>query len=142
MFTQGKRYALAFLALALLACVQPVLAQTAAPFDITVQQGATWSVQLQFKSFTGAPVDLTDYTASAQIRPSYAADAALLAAFTCVVTDPTHGIVTVTLTSAQTAALAAPASAVWDLFLTNTTSGTALRVLAGKVQIVARVTRP
>ena len=112
-----------------------------APVNITIQQGASWSVQAQFKDGTGAVIDLTAYTVTAQIRPSYSSPT-VLATITCTKTNPAQGIITLSLTATQTAALAAPATAQWDLFLSDSaTPPNVLRVFAGNATIVARVTR-
>jgi hypothetical protein len=41
----------------------------AGKYSFIIEQGATFQRELQYKDFTGNPVDLTDYGAKMQIRP-------------------------------------------------------------------------
>jgi hypothetical protein len=111
-----------------------------APVNLTIEQGSTWSVSLTFTDGNKQPIDLTLYTFTAQIRPSYSSTT-VTATFTCTVTDPTHGVATLSLTSDQTAALPAPFTGQWDLWMSTTSPATALRIMAGNVTVVPRVTR-
>jgi hypothetical protein len=109
-----------------------------APVNLTIEQGNTWSASLTFTDGNKQPIDLTPYIFTAQIRPSYSSST-VTATFTCTVTDPIHGVVTLTLTNDQTAALPAPFTGQWDLWMSS--PATALRIMAGNVTVVPRVTR-
>jgi nitrogen fixation protein FixH len=109
-----------------------------ATVNLTIEQGNTWSASLTFTDGTGTAINLTGYTFTAQIRPSYSSST-VTATFTCTVTDAIHGVVTLSLTSDQTAALPAPFTGQWDLWMSS--PATALRIMAGNVTVVPRVTR-
>lgn len=118
---------------------------TAAPIDLTVfaENGATFVQVLIWEDPAGVPIDLTGYTARAQVRPVPASDRVLLS-----VSSPSSGIVlggvagTVTLTfsAAQTAALPHGRVGVWDLLLTSPT-GIVTRLAEGAVSCSLSVTR-
>ena len=59
---------------------------------------------------------------------------------TTAVANPTTGIITLSLTSAQTSALDAPARYVYDVEVTNTTSGVVTRVIEGIITVRPNVT--
>ena len=132
-----RRYALA----ALLAVLVGVCAfgQSAGKLDLEVAQGATFSLTLTIQDSTGTAINLTSYTGAAQIRRNYG-DSSAVVAFTVTFTDRTNGIVTISLTSTQTAALTANQKCVWDMTLTDGSS-TVSRILQGNVTISPRVTR-
>ena len=85
---------------------------------------------------TGA-LNLTGYTAAAQLRKSHGSSTAT--AFTATLASATDGIVQIKLTDVVTAALAY-GRYVWDLQLT-TGSGTKLKVVEGIATIRPSVTR-
>jgi nitrogen fixation protein FixH len=111
-----------------------------ATVNLTIEQGNTWSASLTFTDGTGTAINLTGYTFTAQIRPAYSSST-VTATFTCTVTDAIHGVMTLSLTSDQTAALPAPFTGQWDLWMSTTSPATALRIMAGNVTVVPRVTR-
>ncbi len=129
------------LLLALLAVADtPNVGIVPAPVNLTIEQGNTWSAQLAFADGNHTPINLSGYTFAAQVRPSYSSSA-VTATFTCTVTDAAGGLMTISLTSTQTAALLAPSKGQWDLWMYQTSPATALRIMAGDVFVIARVTR-
>ena len=70
-------------------------------YDITLQRRADYSVLLQFKDSTGTVINLTGYTAYAQVwnegRTTKYAD------FSVAYTNRTNGQITISLTDTQTA---------------------------------------
>ena len=70
-------------------------------YNITLQRRADYSVLLQFKDSTGTVINLTGYTAYAQVwnegRTTKYAD------FAIAYTNRTHGQITISLTDTQTA---------------------------------------
>lgn len=107
--------------------------------DLTLSQGATLGpLVLTLKDSTGTAVDLTGYTVAAEARRSYS-DKNELFTLTCTVTDAANGIMTITVTDETTANLPAPASGVWDLYITDS-AGAKYRILAGRVNILPSVT--
>lgn len=123
-----------------LALTIALAAQIAGPHSLTLTQGQAWTETLTIKNSLGAAVDLTGYTAKAQIRPS-PQSATVLAEITCTfAVDRTTGVIVISLTGTQTAAMPANSASVWDMFITDT-SGNSLRILQGQVTTIARVTR-
>lgn len=51
---------------------------SATTFDITIEQGATFTLSLVWKDSAGTPINLTGWTARMQVRPSYGSDVVLL----------------------------------------------------------------
>ena len=88
-------------------------------------------------SLVSAALNLTGYTAAAQLRKSHGSSTAT--AFTATLASATDGIVQIKLTDVVTAALAY-GRYVWDLQLT-TGSGTKLKVVEGIATIRPSVTR-
>lgn len=119
----------------------------AGTYDLHIDQGASLTRAITWTASDGSPVDLTGYTGAAQIRAS-AQDASPLVSLTVTFdADRTTGKLSVSLTSAQTAALVTTGTTatdrtkgVWDLELTSG-SGTVTRLLQGAVFISPEVTR-
>jgi len=106
-------------------------------YDLKIDQGATLALDIECHDDAGNPVDLTGYTASAQVRYRYA-DPGPAAVFTSVLNE-TPGVVSLKLGAPQTAALAKPFG-VWDCELTAP-DGTVQRLAEGKVAVSWEVTR-
>lgn len=79
-----------------------LLSTTAATIDIVVQQGATYYAEYELED-AGSPIDLTGCTATAKIKDVFGGTT--LETFTCAIPTPANGIVTLTLTAAETAAM-------------------------------------
>ena len=109
-----------------------------AVFPLTIRTGDTETVSVQMQTAAGAAIDITGRTYQAQIRDT-AASTAVLATFTCSVTNGTAGTFACTLGTATTAALS-PQTAVWDCQET-TAGGVVSTLLAGHVWVVQDVTR-
>jgi hypothetical protein len=113
----------------------------AAPYDITIEQGATWRTTLTVKDSTGAVVDLSGYTARMQIRPSVESTTVLLELATAdgiTITGPA-GQIALVISAAATTGIAWT-GAVYDLELTAP-GGDVTRLLQGRVAVDREVTR-
>lgn len=108
-----------------------------ANYPLTVRTGDTETVTVTLQDSAGAAINITGRTYQAQIRDT-AASTAVLATFTCSVTNGTAGVFACTLGTATTAALAEQ-TAVWDCQETN--AGVVTTLLAGQVWVVQDVTR-
>lgn len=109
-------------------------------YDITIEQGATWSRTVRYETDAGAAIDLTGYTARMQVRTDYAATstlASITSASGISITAAT-GTLTLTLTAAQTEAMPAGRH-VYDLELV--TGATVVRLLEGRATVTPEVTR-
>lgn len=111
-------------------------------YDITIEQGTNFSLNLTYKDSAQAPIDLTGYTAKMQMRP-FASSARVF--FERSTTNGTislggaAGTVLITATAEETAALNF-LNAVYDIELYSPID-TTIRLLQGKVIMSQEVTR-
>tara|TARA_R110002050_G_scaffold156393_3_gene284274 strand:+ start:858 stop:1187 length:330 start_codon:yes stop_codon:yes gene_type:complete len=103
--------------------------------NIVVDQGTTFSLELNLTNDDASAKDLTNYTVTSQIRKSY--DAATFTNFTTAKVNLT-GKVTISLTAVETAALKS-GRYVYDIEIAS--SSETLRVLEGIVTVTPNVTR-
>ena len=104
--------------------------------SLRIEKGATFSLTLTLTQ-DDAALDLTGYTAAAQMRETLASTDSQ--AFTVAISSPaTGGIITVSLTAVQTAALEYE-TGFWDLEITS--GAVVTRLLEGAVEIKLNVTR-
>ena len=106
-------------------------------YNITLQRRADYSVLLQFKDSSDAVIDLTGYTAYAQVwnegRTTKYAD------FAIAYTNRTNGQITISLTDAQTAGF--PDSLRYDVLLQDG-SGNREYYLEGVITVSQGYTAP
>jgi len=110
----------------------------AAIANLTIDQGATFSSDVTVKDANGNNFDLSGYTALAKLAKGFSSTRTRTTMTTTVNSDPTTGIVTLSLTAAQTAALDAPARYVYDLEITS--GATVTRVIEGVINVRPNVT--
>ena len=105
--------------------------------NLYIDQGTDYTITVDVTDSAGDILDLTDYTATAQIRKTYTSSS-LSATFTTSI-SAAAGQVTISLTDTQTSALEA-GRYVYDL---NIESGTGVktRVIEGQAVITPGVTR-
>lgn len=112
-------------------------------YDITIEQGANFSLPLTWKDENGTPINLTGYFARMQIRQDYDADEAILSLDSTVgggiVLGGAFGTITISIDAGATADLA-QTDAVYDLEL-ESVSGIVTRLVQGRVFISREVTR-
>jgi len=111
--------------------------------NLTIEQGVDYDLQCQVDQPVGTDLDLTNWTVESQIRKSYY-DSSPAATFTCTITSATAGLFNMGLTKTQTSSLDPAYTYVYDVELTNGTSGTSnstLRLLQGTVKVSSEVTR-
>lgn len=110
-------------------------------YDITVEQGATFTLSATWKDSTGALVNLTGYSARMQIRETYESEDVILS-FTStggsIVLGGALGTIVVTGSATDTAKIPMT-PAVYDLELES--GGVVTRLLQGKATITQEVTR-
>jgi len=111
----------------------------AAIANLSIDQGATFTSDVTVKDANDNPFDLTGYTAAAKLAKGYASTRTRTDFTTTVAADPTTGVVTLSLTSTQTAALDAERY-VYDLEITQTSSGSVTRVIEGIISVRPQVT--
>jgi predicted RNA methylase len=99
-----------------------------------VDQGATFTSDVTVKDANDNPFNLTGYTAEAKLAKGYASTRTRTSFTATVAADATTGVVTLSLTATQTAALDAERY-VYDLEITQTSSGNVTRVIEGIISV-------
>lgn len=111
-------------------------------YDFTIEQGATFQIDLTWKDQSLDPVDITGYTARMQIRASVTDPTVLLELTTedgLIILGTTDGKITLFLDAVTTAAITWDRG-VYDLELVSPT-GYVTRLLKGNITIDKEVTR-
>lgn len=114
----------------------------AGKYDITIEQGATFSLVLTWKDSQGNPIDLTGYTAKMDVRRSYSSSDTLLSLTTSnggVSLGGISGQVIMHASATITESIS-PTSAIYDLELESPT-GFVTRLIEGRATISPEVTR-
>ena len=112
----------------------------AAIANLIIDQGANFSSDITVKDANGNAFDLTGYTTEAKMAKGYASTRTRTTITSAVASDATTGDVSLTLTSTQTAALDAPERYVYDVEITQTSTGTVTRVIEGIITTRPNVT--
>ncbi len=109
----------------------------AAIANLTIDQGATFSSDVTVKDANGNPFNLTGYTAQAKMAKGFASTRTRINMTTSIATDATTGVVTLSLTAAESGALDAERY-VYDLEITSGAGVT--RVIEGLITVRPQVT--
>lgn len=111
---------------------------------LTIQQGATFSLSVNYKNAAGSTIDLSSgYTARMQGRTTHAAASTVFsltngAGITLGSSDPN---VVITIAATATDDFTAPSTGVYDLEIAKTATGEVFRILEGRFQITPEVSR-
>ena len=105
--------------------------------NLFIDQGTDFTVTVDVSDATGGILDLTGYSAAAQIRKTYGSSSKV--DFTTSTGTPSQGKVTMSLTDTQTSALES-GRYVYDLNITSG-AGVTTRVVEGQAIITPGVTR-
>ena len=108
----------------------------AARLPITVWQGDTYAMPPITITSGGSAIDVSAWSFSAKIATGYST--ASTATFSIATGSAASGIITLSLTSTQTAALTLTSSYVWDL--QRTLAGDVKTLITGKVRVKGQVT--
>lgn len=115
----------------------------AVTFNTTIDQGADWFLNFQYKNPNGTAINLTGYSAALQIRTSPLAKTAVLTLESpsdgIVITGNT-GTIAVHATAAQTATITNGKYA-YDLEITAPNPATVTRLVQGTIEVSPQVTR-
>ena len=123
-------------------------------YNINVEQGASWTLDLTWKDDAGTPIDLTGYSARMMVRSAYSGIAVLTltSADGDIVLGGALGTIQITATADQTTAIeidykslvvadSKPAQAmVYDIEMIDT-DGIVTRILQGVANIFPEATR-
>ena len=104
--------------------------------NLVIDQGSTFSVELNLTDDNGDPLGLVGYTATSQLRKWYTSSNPA-AAFTTNI-NVANGSITLSLTSDETSSLTA-GRYVYDVEIQDNTSVT--RIIEGIVTVTPQVTR-
>ena len=105
----------------------------AAVANLSIDQGATFTSDITVKDINGNVFDLTGFTAVAKLAKGYSSTRTRTAMTTAFAQDRTTGVLTISLTANETAALD-PERYVYDVEITSST-GTVTRVLEGIITV-------
>lgn len=109
-------------------------------YNITMDQGAQWTLQVVYDNNNGTPFDLTGYTARMQVRPKFGSDNAVLtisSPSSGIVITPLTGTLVLTATTAQTGDIPG-GFYVYDLEISS--GGVVTRLMQGSVTVRDQVT--
>jgi hypothetical protein len=121
-------------------------------YSFVIEQGATLSLELQYKDSSGNPIDLTAYSGQMQIRPSVASSTVYITLSSSLKADgtglnfsgsngttpPTSGSIGIYISAASSSLLNFD-TVVYDLELY--TGSFVSRILEGQVKLSLNVTR-
>jgi hypothetical protein len=105
--------------------------------ELDIDAGATFSVQVTVKNDNGTARNLAGHAFSSQLRKSYSSTAN---SFTMSVTDSSNGVVSMSMTAANTANLKA-GRYVFDVEMEDIANNTITRIFEGIVTVLPNVTR-
>ena len=112
----------------------------AAIANLIIDQGANFSSDITVKDANGKAFDLTGYTTEAKMAKGFASTRTRTTITSTIASDATTGVVSLTLTAAETTALDAPERYVYDVEITQTSTGTVTRVIEGIISVRPNVT--
>ena len=110
--------------------------------ELTIEQGATFTVDLSVTDEAGDPINLTGYTARMSIKRDVRETAALMQLSTDnarIIITALTGRVTMYLTAEETAAITIWSRGVYDFELISA-GGSVTRLIEGAVMVSANVT--
>ena len=106
--------------------------------DQYLEQGASFNAQLTLTDDYGARYDLTNYTISSRAKKSYTT-ANVAFVFSSYITDPTNGIISLSLDASVTANVPY-GKYVYDVIIQESTTNLITRVLEGQIYVSPGVT--
>ena len=111
----------------------------AAIANLIIDQGASFSSDVTVKDANGNAFDLTGYTTQAKLAKGYSSTRTRTSMTSVIATDAASGVVALALTATQTAALDAERY-VYDVEITQTSTGVVTRVIEGLITVRPNVT--
>ena len=113
-----------------------------AAVNIVIEQGFSFSTNFELESTsTDLPMNLTGYGVTAQIRKTYTSSSSV--SFASSITTPSNGVISISLTAAQTAALK-PGRYVYDVLIQSGGLGSSsdkVKAIEGMALVRGGVTR-
>lgn len=112
---------------------------SAAVYDLTIEQGTTYSKSIIVNNPDLTAFDLTNWSSRSMIRKKYS-DPQETAEFSVTITDAAAGAITFSLTPTETAAIPA-GMYVWDLEIYTEADADVKRLLKGVVIVDPEATK-
>lgn len=110
--------------------------------DLTVIQGTDALFKINIKDSEGAEFDVTDKAFAASLKKSFSSSDSSSIDFTTNISVAQSGIISISLTNAQTLSLDVNSRYVYDVMMYDAASGTEVQsILRGKVFVEPSVTR-
>jgi LEA14-like dessication related protein len=106
----------------------------ATTINLIINQKASFEVTFNVLNGNSAPLNLTNYTASAKFKQDIAASDELAIAFATSITNAANGSINIALTPTQTAAMQI-GKYVYDVSITNDNTNFKTRVVEGKITV-------
>jgi hypothetical protein len=107
--------------------------------NLLIDQGSDFQAVIKLYSTPTTPLDLTNYSGTAQLRKSYESTTST-ATFTVAIPVPSNGEIYLTMGHSSTAVLKY-GRYVYDVLITDTSTGTKTRAVEGIVTVMPSVTR-
>ena len=113
----------------------------AVSYNVTIDQGADWYLDVTYDNPNGTPVNLTSYTAALQLRslPESATAVLSLATGSGITITGATGLIAITATATQTRAID-EGTYYYDLEITSP-AGVVTRLVQGQAVVTPEVTR-
>ena len=112
----------------------------AATANLFIEQGATFTSDVTIRGTDGGVFDLSGYSASAKMALGYASTRTRTTINTSINSDPTTGIITLSLSPTETSNLEAPARYVYDVELLKASDNSVIRVIQGIITVSPNLT--
>ena len=114
------------------------------PYNIEIQQRATFTLQVTYADPNGVPIDLDGSTIRMDVRAKPDSTSTLFSLSSpsngIVITDAPNGVFTITITDEQTSAPSAPIDGVYDVVVEDS-AGAKSRILEGRALFTVGVTQ-
>ena len=107
--------------------------------ELFLEQGASFNTSITLDDVSGENFNLVSYTATSQMRKSYYSSNAAATFTVSTGDDPTQGIITMSLDSANTANIY-PGRYVYDVYVTSGPQQR-IRVLEGIINVTPQATK-
>lgn len=107
--------------------------------DQFLEQGTTFTSQITLDDDNGLPFNLSGFTAASQGRKSYYSANADIT-FSADITDANNGVIILSADAPTTANLT-PGKLVYDVTVTQTSTGLVTRIIEGQIFVSPSVTR-
>jgi hypothetical protein len=116
----------------------------AVSYNVTIDQGANWFLNINYDNPNGTPINLAGYSAALQIRSLPETPTAVLSLSTSagggITITAATGLVAITATATQTRAID-EGTYYYDCEITDTFTGVVTRLVQGQAVVTPEVTR-